>query len=103
MINRLSVGVICFLSGASSVVVPPLVSERVAALASQYLYDCGLRLASGTTIISIEGLVTSGHRSAVCIDDGLPRIVLDNVEMDSPTTGHVTIDHHTYEPGERIP
>lgn len=52
--------------GIACLVVPVLTSHRLAAVVSQGLYDCGIRVAEDVTQYRISNAVILHHRYAVC-------------------------------------
>jgi hypothetical protein len=64
----LAFGLSGFALGALAVMVPLLVNQHVAASVSQYIYDCGIRIAADVTDANISGAQIAGHRYGVCVD-----------------------------------
>lgn len=60
-----SVGVLC---GLGAISIPVLSSERVAAIVSQSIYDCGIRVAGGASDGAITGFNIQGHKTGICVD-----------------------------------
>ena len=55
--------------GIAAVVGPPLASTHVAALYSQRMYDCAVRVAGDVRGAHIAGLNSSGpHQFGICVD-----------------------------------
>jgi hypothetical protein len=79
--NRFALGLtIGLLSGAALVATPPLVSEQIARNTSQWLYDCGIRVADeGVSHGRISGFDISGHHYGICVGKHTPGLVVDAI------------------------
>jgi hypothetical protein len=78
--TRFAIGLIIgILAGAALVATPPLVSDDIARVVSQRIYDCGIRIAANNGTIS--GFYISGHRHGLCIEDGVSGLSFDDVKF----------------------
>lgn len=60
-----------FSTAVAAIATPIIMSDSIAAVVSQRIYDCGLRVASGMDGIKInfpKGVTASSRRWLVCLD-----------------------------------
>lgn len=66
-----------FVLGAVATILVTL-TPSIAPIYSQAIYDCGVRVASGVTGLSVTDGEIIGHRIGICIDPGAKALWVSN-------------------------